>query len=288
MSATTPRISVLVPLYNTQEEHLREAIESILNQSFPDFELLLLNDSPDNTRLGEIVAEYRDPRIRYMVNERNMGITPSRNKLLELARGEYIAVMDHDDISLPERLERQVTYLDAHPQVGVVGSWVEEMPVPKRVECPVEDHEIRVRLTRECVVFHSASMLRRSVLEQSGVRYESCFSPSEDYALWIRLMAHTQFYNIPEVLFRYRVYEGNTSKWQAKRMELATQALRAIAEHEFPELVAEYNACTCAATRVYGFGFLPLLKITHYAGRTDVFLFSFIPLLCIRSKRRRP
>lgn len=283
---SSPRVSVLVPLYNTQEEHLREALESILNQSFPDFELLLLNDSPSNTRLGEIVAEYRDPRIRYLVNERNMGITPSRNKLLQLARGEYIAIMDHDDFSVRERFERQVAYLDAHPEVGVVGAQVEEFPRKKCVQRPVNDHDIRLMLMYGCAIFHSAAMLRRSVLESTGVRYEEDFSPAEDYALWVRLMPHTRFHNIPEVLFKYRMYEGNTTKKQAARMQRAGLAVQSMARLLNPELYAEYDACAVKVTRMRLFGVLPLLRIVRYAGRTRILLFDCIPLLTLTTSKK--
>ncbi len=103
----TPKVSVLMPLYKTNEAYLREAIDSVLNQTYTDFELILLDDCPTDTR-EHVVCTYNDERIRYLKNERNLGITPSRNKLLDLARGEYIAVMDHDDISHPERFAKQV------------------------------------------------------------------------------------------------------------------------------------------------------------------------------------
>ena len=103
-----PRVSVLLPVYNTRPEHLREAIDSILAQTFADFELLILNDCSTNADVEEVVKSYTDPRIVYAVNERNLGISPSRNRLLDMAQGEYLAVMDHDDISLPERFEKQV------------------------------------------------------------------------------------------------------------------------------------------------------------------------------------
>ena len=119
-----PRVSVLLPVYNTRPEHLREAIDSILAQTFADFELLILNDCSTNTDVEEVVKSYTDPRIVYAVNERNLGISPSRNRLLDMAQGEYLAVMDHDDISLPERFEKQVAFLDAHPDVGIVGCQV--------------------------------------------------------------------------------------------------------------------------------------------------------------------
>lgn len=115
------KVSVLVPLYKTQESHLRAAIDSILNQTFGDFELLLLDDSPAGEDLAGIVHSYQDSRIRYVRNEINLGISASRNKLFDLAQGEYLAIMDHDDISLPQRLEKQVAYLDAPPLKW--GSW---------------------------------------------------------------------------------------------------------------------------------------------------------------------
>ena len=117
-----PKVSVLTPLYNTNPSFLKEMIESILNQTFKDFEFLLLNDSPENKELKKIVESYNDRRIIYLENEKNLGISKSRNKLLELAKGEYIAIFDHDDISLPERLEKQADFLDKNPGTGIVGT----------------------------------------------------------------------------------------------------------------------------------------------------------------------
>ncbi len=130
MPKKTPKVSVLTPIYNTNPVHLREMIESILNQTFTDFEFLILNDSPDNRDIEKIVLEYakRDKRVKYAKNEKNMGITPSRNKLLKMATGEYVAIFDHDDISVPTRLEKEVAYLDTHPYVGVVSGWLQYFP----------------------------------------------------------------------------------------------------------------------------------------------------------------
>ena len=96
-----PEVSVLMPVYNTRPEHLREAMESILAQTFTDFEFLILNDASSDPRVEEVVQSFSDPRIVYAVNEKNLGISGSRNRLLDMAKGEYLAVMDHDDISLP-------------------------------------------------------------------------------------------------------------------------------------------------------------------------------------------
>ena len=123
----TPKISVLTPMYNTRPDDLRAMIESILNQTYGDFEFLLLNDSPENHELEQIVKSFNDARIKYLVNEKNMGITKSRNKLIELARGEYLAVADHDDNSTPNRFELEVGFLDANPHIGAIGGNVIEI-----------------------------------------------------------------------------------------------------------------------------------------------------------------
>ena len=267
-----------MPIWNTREDHLREAMESILNQSFKDFEFLILNDSPDNTKLDEIVASYNDPRIRYARNEQNIGITPSRNKLLKMAQGEYIAIFDHDDISEPERLERQVAYLDAHPEVGVLGAGVREFPSGKEVHYPEQDDEIRMGLMWGSMITHSAAMVRRDVLEKHSICYEAKFSPSEDYALWCRLIPHTQFHNLPDVLFRYRFHAGNTSKSKADKMERATYAIRSFVKADNPALYEEYLMRAEHTTRVRLFGVLPLLTIRRRGVREKAYLFDCIPL----------
>lgn len=121
-----PKVSVLMPVYKTDEKYLRGAIESVLRQTFSDFEFLILDDAPEDSR-EDIVKSYKDKRIKYIKNETNLGITPSRNKLIELAKGEYLAVMDHDDVSLPERFAKQIKYLDEYPEVGVVGCKIKTM-----------------------------------------------------------------------------------------------------------------------------------------------------------------
>lgn len=277
-----PQVSVLMPLYNTQEEHLREAIDSVLAQTYTDFELLLLNDSPQNTRLAEIVAEYKDARIRFSTNEHNIGITDSRNKLIEMAQGEYLAVMDHDDISLPERLAKQVAYLDAHPEVGVVGGRVRNLGERSNLSnYPEEAHQIKLGLMYGCMVPHSCAMIRRSVLMETGIRYEAVFSPAEDYALWVRLISHTELVNLPDVLLRYRLYSSNTSKTQAARMVAATAAIRAYAQTAYPALFCEYQQLATHDTRITFLG-IPLLKITGSLHERRYLLFNRIPIARVR------
>ena len=123
-----PLISVLLPLYNTREEYLRACLDGILGQTFDDFEVVIVNDCSPDPNVARVVRSYTDPRIRYYENDRNLGISETRNRLIELASGEFLAVHDHDDVSLPERFERQVAYLASHPDVGVLGTAHMEIP----------------------------------------------------------------------------------------------------------------------------------------------------------------
>lgn len=277
-----PKVSVLIPLYNTAEEHLRSAVESILSQTYRDFELLIINDSPEKTALNAVVASYTDPRIRIIPNERNLGISEARNRLLREATGEYAAVLDHDDIALPERLEKQVTYLDSHPEIGVLGCGVTQFPGERRIRYPENDHDIRLSLMWGCAVPHSGSMIRRSVLIQNGIFYDAAYSAAQDYELWCRLLPHTRFHNQPDVLMRYRLHGGNTTKMQKKEMLEQTTAIRAAVWAANPALYNEYRMKAEYTHRIRLFGFLPLLKITGNYTEKKVYLFGHIPVATIR------
>ena len=113
------KVSVLVAVYKTDPAVLRDTIRSVLAQTYRDFELVLLDDCPEDPREG-VVREFGDERIVYSKNERNLGISETRNRLMEMARGEYFAVLDHDDICREDRLKREAAYLDSHPECGAV------------------------------------------------------------------------------------------------------------------------------------------------------------------------
>ncbi|MBQ7633246.1 MAG: glycosyltransferase [Alphaproteobacteria bacterium] len=202
-----PKVSVLMPVYNTPENYLKEAIESILNQTYTDFEFLILDDCPEQS-VENIVKSYKDKRIIYAKNLHNMGISATRNKLLSMSRGEYIAVMDHDDIALPERFAKEVAFLDSHPEIGVVGTWYERFPRTKIKKRYIINSQIERDLMYNCSILHPSAMIRKSVLTVNNIHYESEFSPAEDYRLWTRLIGKTKFANIPEVLQKYREYVG--------------------------------------------------------------------------------
>lgn len=223
-----PQVSVCTPLYNTEPVQLEEMIESVLSQTFTDFEFLLLNDSPDNRRIKEIVFSYTDKRIRYIENELNIGISASRNKLIHLSKGSFLAICDHDDISLPERFEKQVMYLESHSDVGVVSALCSIFGDGNHhfQQHPENSDDIKKMLSHGCYVAHPASMIRKSVLIDNDIFYKESYSPAEDYKLWIDLMAVTNFHNIQETLLKYRTFNGNTSVTQRKKMEKATKRIQ--------------------------------------------------------------
>ena len=209
-----PKVSVVMPVFNG-EKYLREAIESILNQTFTDFEFLILNDGSTDLSV-EIVESYDDERIRLVHSEKNQGLVPTRNKAIGLARGEYIAVLDCDDVSSPQRLEKQVAFMDAHPDVGVCGAWIQTIgEIAGNIwDFPTDDATIRSRLLFESVLPHSSVMMRKRVLDEHKLRYNPLYNhtAAEDYELWVRCSKHTKLANIPEVLTYYRLHESNISK----------------------------------------------------------------------------
>src|SRR5699024_5416050 len=113
--------SIIMSVYNANEEHLRDAIESILRQTFKKFEFLIIDDASENN-VDKLITSFRDSRIIYLKNERNIGLTKSLNKGIKISKGKYIARIDSDDIAYPDRLQKQFDYLENHPEVGVLGS----------------------------------------------------------------------------------------------------------------------------------------------------------------------
>ncbi len=283
-----PKVSVLMPVYKTNPQYLKEAVDSILEQTFTDFEFLILDDCPSDKTVEEIIKKYDDKRIKYLRNDRNMGISDSRNKLIDWASGEYLAVMDHDDISLPTRLAREVAFLDSHPETGVVSTRFDQFPGKhKKNKNPRFDKDIKLALMRTCAVLHPASMIRKSVLTKNGIRYEKEFSPSEDYALWCRLIKYTKFYNIPEILFKYRRHATNTSKIQSAEMTDTSHRIHAFVKRENPELYQEFLTKATRTRRFCLFGGVPILTFIDRMEHHRVLLFDFIPLIHAEADHNR-
>ena len=275
---TMPTVSVLTPVYNTNHEHLRQCIESILNQTYTDFEFIILNDSPENTELEKLILSYKDKRIRYVKNDKNIGISRSRNKLIELARGKYIAIFDHDDISHKTRLEKQVKFLDENPYVGVVGAWAHWFGAQDFIrKNPEYDTDIKIRLTDVCAIMHTTAIIRKSVLIENNVRYEEQYTPAEDYRLWGQLMQYTDFHNIQEVLVEYRCDKNNASHRMKTRQTIVHESIKIQICNKYPMYRLAFER-QLRRIRVRLFGKIPLIKIKN----KWALLFDCIPLVKIK------
>jgi glycosyltransferase involved in cell wall biosynthesis len=227
MSAKKPLVSILMAVYNG-EKYLREAIESMLNQTYMNFEFLIINDgSTDATE--EIILSYNDERIRYIRNEQNLKLIASLNKGLDLAKGKYIARMDADDISLPRRLEKQVEFMERNSDIGVLGSWVQTLGLEKDREIHFKsgNNQIRFELFIHNYLHHPTVMLRNDILEKYNIKYEQ-YLHAEDYAFWIKLSNYTKIDILPEILLIYRLHGNNISEIQVEFQKKQTSEIRRI------------------------------------------------------------
>lgn len=207
------KLSVIMPVYNS-EKYLQEAIESVLNQTFSRFELIIINDgSTDNSE--SIIKKYNDKRIRYYKNDINRGLIYTLNRALDLSQGEYIARMDSDDISLPMRFEKQVKFLDENDEIDVVGGWIRIIHENGRNKYykPATDFEnIKVNMLFRTELVHPLVMYRKTYINKLEVCYSSDYPSCEDYELWARTIGNSKFYNIPEVLLNYRYLEQSITR----------------------------------------------------------------------------
>ena len=238
-----PKVSVLLSVYNG-ERYLGEAIESILNQTFTDFEFIIVDDGSTDSS-SAILASYRDPRIHLIRNNQNLGLAKSLNKGLQLARGQYIARMDADDISLPERLYKQVRFLDENSSVTMVGTWTEVIDEDSKREeiwqIPIVSHLLRWRLLFKNTFTHCAVMFRRDVVSQLG-GYDENLTSAQDYDLWSRISFRWDVANIPEVLVRWRKWgSGISTKKQKEQQEMAKEVSRRNLEYVLGESIDDFT-----------------------------------------------
>jgi len=211
-----PLVSVLVTVYN-RENFLGEAIESIINQTYKNIEIIIVNDGSTD-RTEEIIRSYmkKDERIILLNNNENIGIPKSENKALAVARGKYIARLDSDDIALPERIQTQVEFMESHPEIGVLGSnafLIDEVGKVQGQTHLFERHELIhwTMLIRGCPMVHPSVMFRRKI-DNEPVFYNENYCAADDWELWSRLINKTKFQNLRLPLVYYRDHKGNISK----------------------------------------------------------------------------
>ena len=206
-SPDTPLISVMMSVYNA-ERYVAEAIQSILGQTEGRFEFLIVNDGSRDAS-GSIIDRYaaQDSRIR-AIHQENRGLIASLNRMLDEARAPLVARMDSDDVSRPERFAVQLAWMQAHPDIAVLGTNTDELDAdgaffPCSDFHPEHPADIRERLMAASAMCHPSVMMRRDVIRSLG-GYRAAFRHCEDYDLWLRVSERHDLYNLPDRLFLYR------------------------------------------------------------------------------------
>uniref|UniRef100_A0A832DUR0 Glycosyltransferase n=1 Tax=candidate division WWE3 bacterium TaxID=2053526 RepID=A0A832DUR0_UNCKA len=229
-----PRVSVVMAAYNARE-YLREAIESVLNQTFKDFEFIIIDDgSTDDT--VEIIRSYRDPRI--VLHERShQGLIATLNYGIKIARGEYIARMDTDDVSEPRRFELQVKFLDSHPDHAVVGTTTQIIDTKGRTidisAEPLRHEEIVQGLLVRNVLAHGSVMMREDAVRKVG-GYDPEAIHAEDYDLWVRISREGKLANLPQPLFKWRLNPQGISVTKSKIQRQTVERIKDRQWHNLP------------------------------------------------------
>jgi glycosyltransferase involved in cell wall biosynthesis len=223
-----PSVSVVMSVYKEPLDWLTQSVTSILNQSFSDFEFLIINDNPDNAALGEFLLQYSslDKRIKIIDNKINIGLTKSLNIGLRHAKGRYIARMDADDISLDSRLKIQVEFMDSNPECVVAGSYYVTLNDQKIQTFPTDNKLIQKFLLMDNCIPHPAAIIRRSKLIDNEIYYNENYRYSQDYGLWCELSRYGQLRNVPIPLLQYRISNGQISTKNRGEQKKIVAAIR--------------------------------------------------------------
>ena len=221
------KISVLMSVYNTEAAFLKAALDSILNQTLQDFEFIIVDDKTTDGSL-DILHEYRDrdQRIILIENEHNEGLTINLNKGLRIAKGKYIARMDADDISLPDRFEKQYKFMEEHPEFAACGGYVfiaENQGLINRGYNEDPEVERIQMLFRNAGLPHPTAFFRNEFLIHNGITYDEKIKKSQDYAIWLDIVSKGGVIGcVPEILLKYRVHEGQISSNSTDQMKYAS------------------------------------------------------------------
>jgi glycosyltransferase involved in cell wall biosynthesis len=205
----TAVITVLMPVYNA-ERYLREAIDSILSQTYSNFEFMIINDgSTDSSE--NIILSYNDPRIRYIKNEQNIRLIATLNKGIELCRTKYIVRMDADDISVADRVQIQFDFMEANEDVAICGSWFRFVGSEQIIRYKRTHDEIMLKMLYQCHICHPAIIIRKKFIDELEIKFDSDMPHAEDYDLFTRVGERHKLANVQQVLLQYRVHESSVS-----------------------------------------------------------------------------
>jgi len=201
------KVSVIMAVYDTKEDYLREAIESILNQTFKNFEFIIINDG-SIIDVENVILSYKDDRIVYLKQE-NKGIVGALNNGWDHANGKYIARMDSDDVAYPERFEKQVKFLEENPEYSLVGGQARILGTNKKVSVTADVRLID--LLADCAFVHPSIMFRKADFDKYNLRYTKEAEFAEDYILYAKAIKHLKMTNLNDIVIDYRIYPENSS-----------------------------------------------------------------------------
>jgi len=235
-----PKISIIMPLYNSAE-YLKESIESILHQTYTDWEFIIINEFGSEDGSREIVEEYAkaDKRFILIQNNTRLGISESMNRGLDIAAGTYIARMDADDISLPQRFEKQVQYLENHPEIVMCGVKVEifgSNPFEWKLETNTDKLSTDILFYSPSV--HPTVMIKKAFLDKYHICYNKQYHASEDYDLFAQICQYGKIANLEEVLFRYRIMNNNAT---FKNNDIGMEIYSKVMKRQFQILGLEFD-----------------------------------------------
>lgn len=279
-------VSVIMSIFREPENYLRESIESILNQTFKNFEFLIAIDDPNNERAIEVISEYAkaDDRIKFFVNEKNLGPAISRNNLINKAIGNYIAIMDGDDISLPSRLEEQFEFMKNNPSIGILGTLVyktdEKGEIYGIINIPTNEKCIEVYIKSGLMpVIHPSIMVRKEVYISLGL-YRPVIV--EDYEFVFRaFLSNIKIFNLKKVLLKYRVHSHSYKISQTKYW-LQYQTLKYISQgrslifnqHDYENFIKIKNKKTFSL-KLFNFASKHFILAMDYKSRRKWLFFAF-------------
>lgn len=233
-------ISVIMSVYNTKEEYLKDAINSVLNQTFKNFEFIIINDCSDE-KTTQILESYNvlDKRIILISNSQNLGLTESLNIGLSKSSGKYIARMDADDISFSDRFEKQYRYMEKHQDIDVLGGWVK---VGKRINKSFGKAGTKWRQVRMLIenagICHSTAFIRKKFLDDNNLKYDVNIKKAQDYDLWCRCVDVGNLKVMPRLILKYRVHDEQIS---IKNRDEQEHYIRIIRKKRLDKLQFQYT-----------------------------------------------
>ncbi len=228
VSGIVPKVSVVMSVYNG-EKYVCEAIDSILGQTFSDFEFIIIDDgSIDNS--GEIIRSFKDNRI-ILIQQDNHGMAASWNRGIDISRGKYIARMDDDDVSMPNRFREEVAYLEGNNEYVAVGCWSEMIDIESNLlylnTPPIDSDTLINQLPNKCPFIHSSVMMRYDYVKQvNGYKSSNRYFNQDDLLLWVDLSKYGKFHNLPLILHKYRVRPGNSQQWSTRYFDYQMTIVR--------------------------------------------------------------